>query len=204
MESLIDGLTQQQTEMVNGIIEILLGVRDIQNRTELARIQINKFKKESINFNYGMFLSRLGLDNNEEPIAMDIKTQPTHRIHTESIEATLSNKYNVDLDIYEYPSHIELKRIVVPIESRGKGIGSKVMNDLIKYSNNIKKDIFTTPSSDFGGSKSRLIQFYKSFGFKSNSGSSRDFRSKESMVKLNKINESIRLKSIMNKFKNQH
>ena len=78
-------ITQQQTEMVNGIIKILLGVKDIENRTELARKQIDGFKKEGIKFNYALFLSKLGLDNNDEPVAMDIKTQPTHRVHTENI-----------------------------------------------------------------------------------------------------------------------
>lgn len=202
MELPISGLTQQQTEMVNGIIKILLGVKDIENRTELARKQIDGFKKEGIKFNYALFLSKLGLDNNDEPVAMDIKTQPTHRVHTENIEAKLIDKYEIDLDIYEYPSHIELKRIVVPSEYRGNGIGSKVMDDLIKYSVSKNKPLFTTPSSEFGGSKSRLIQFYKSFGFKPNSGSSRDFRSKESMVRLvESVSKNISLKSILKKIK---
>jgi hypothetical protein len=58
------------------------------------------------------------------------------------------------------------------------------MKDLIKYADSNNKTLFTTPSSDFGGSKTRLVQFYKSFGFKNNKGSNRDFRSKESMVRL--------------------
>jgi len=104
-------------------------------------------------------------------------------LFTEGIESTLSNKYNIDLDVYEYPTHIELKRIVVPEDSRGMGIGTKVLEELIKYSQSVGKPIFTTPSSSFGGSKSRLVQFYKSFGFKPNSGPNRDFSSKESMVR---------------------
>jgi len=107
----------------------------------------------------------------------------------EGIENTLSSKYKVDLDIYEYPNHLELRRVVVPQDQRNKGIGSKVMQDLIKYAQQNNKDIFTTPSSDFGGSKSRLVQFYKSFGFKNNKGSNRDFRSKESMVRLSEGKE---------------
>jgi len=102
----------------------------------------------------------------------------------ENIESNLSNKYKVDLDIYEYPDRLELHRIVVPKEQRGNGVGSKVMKDLIKYADSNNKTLFTTPSSDFGGSKTRLVQFYKSFGFKNNKGSNRDFRSKESMVRL--------------------
>jgi len=100
----------------------------------------------------------------------------------EGIEDELSSKYQIELDIYEFPTHIELKRIIVPKELRGQGIGTNVIKDLIQYAQSIKKPIFTTPSSSFGGNESRLTKFYKSFGFKSNSGSNRDFRSRESMV----------------------
>jgi tRNA nucleotidyltransferase/poly(A) polymerase/mannose-6-phosphate isomerase-like protein (cupin superfamily)/GNAT superfamily N-acetyltransferase len=107
----------------------------------------------------------------------------------EGIESNLEKKYGVDLDVYEYPTHLELRRIVVPQDKRGQGIGSKVMDDLIKYAKSNKKDLFTTPDSSFGGSKSRLVQFYKSFGFKDNKGSNRDFRSKETMVRLSEGQE---------------
>jgi GNAT superfamily N-acetyltransferase len=126
------------------------------------------------------------MDNHEKEMKK-LRTQLDKQqkdVYGEGIENTLSNKHKVDLDIYEYPTHLELRRIVVPHDQRGKGIGSKVMQDLIKYAQQNNKDLFTTPSSDFGGSKSRLVQFYKSFGFKDNKGSNRDFRSKESMVRL--------------------
>ena len=127
------------------------------------------------------------MDNHEKELKrLRVKLDKQQKdVYGEGIEDTLSNKHKVDLDIYEYPTHLELRRIVVPQDQRGQGIGSKVMQDLIKYAQSNKKDLFTTPSSDFGGSKSRLIQFYKSFGFKDNKGSNRDFRSKESMVRLN-------------------
>lgn len=100
----------------------------------------------------------------------------------ENIESNLEKKYGVEVDIYEYTDYIELSKVVVPKESRGSGIGTKFMNDLINYAKAKNKDIFLTPSSDFGGSKGRLIQFYKGFGFKNNKGKYRDFRSKNSMV----------------------
>jgi ribosomal protein S18 acetylase RimI-like enzyme len=100
----------------------------------------------------------------------------------ENIENHLEKKYGVEADIYEFGDYIELSKVVVPKESRGSGIGTKFMNDLIKYAKAKNKDIFLTPSSDFGGSKGRLIQFYKGFGFKPNKGRDRDFRSKNTMV----------------------
>jgi GNAT superfamily N-acetyltransferase len=133
------------------------------------------------------------MDNHEKEMKK-LRTQldkQQKKVYGEGIENTLSNKHKVDLDIYEYPTHLELRRIVVPQDQRGKGIGSKVMQDLIKYAQQNNKDLFTTPSSDFGGSKSRLVQFYKSFGFKDNKGSNKDFRSRESMVRLSENHDVI-------------
>lgn len=84
MNGRIPNLTDDQTEMVKGIAQILLGVKDLDNRMELAKDQIQKFKDEQIVFNYAGFLSMAGLDNSEEDVYMDIKTQPTHRVHKES------------------------------------------------------------------------------------------------------------------------
>lgn len=84
MTELIPNLTASQTQMVRGIAQILLGVKDLDNRMELAKDQIQKFKEEQIIFNYAGFLSMAGLDNSDEDVYMDIKTQPTHRVHKES------------------------------------------------------------------------------------------------------------------------
>jgi len=100
----------------------------------------------------------------------------------EGIGDKLEAKYGVEADVYEYGDYIELSKVVVPKDKRGSGIGTKFMDDLIKYAESTNKDIFLTPSSDFGGSKGRLIQFYKGFGFKPNSGKHRDFRSRNTMV----------------------
>ena len=111
-------------------------------------------------------------------------TTPEYKFESviaEALDSHLGKKHGVELDVYEYPEYLEIHRIVVPKEKRSEGIGTKVMNDIITYAKKNKKDVFLTPSSDFGGSKGRLIQFYKSFGFKDNKGGTRDFRSKESM-----------------------
>lgn len=61
-------LTGDQREMVNGIVDILLQVKDLDNRMEMAKQQIQNFKDENINFNYAWFLSAAGLDNKDEPV----------------------------------------------------------------------------------------------------------------------------------------
>jgi GNAT superfamily N-acetyltransferase len=70
--------------------------------------------------------------------------------------------------------------MVVPKEDRNKGIGSKAM-DLIKShadEHGLKLDL--TPSTHFGGTKSKLIKFYKRHGFKRNKS---DFTSSEDMIR---------------------
>lgn len=101
---------------------------------------------------------------------------------SENLEDKLSYKYNIDLEIYEYDNYIELKKIVVPKDKRGEGIGSDVIQELIEYCRENDKDLFVTPSSAFGGNVNKLTKFYKSFGFKNNKGKYRDFRSMESLV----------------------
>lgn len=96
------------------------------------------------------------------------------------------DELGVNFDVYEFNDYIELTRIVVPKEDRNKGIGTEILSKLIKFADKVKKDIFLTPSSDFGGSKTRLVDFYKQFGFKPNIGSRRDFRSKETMIRLSR------------------
>lgn len=70
---------------------------------------------------------------------------------------------------------LELSRIVVPKESRNLGVGSQVMNDLKEFADATGRRVELTPSADFGGSKSRLHDFYQRFGFVDNKGSNKDY-----------------------------
>lgn len=111
------------------------------------------------------------------------------------IEDILQNKYGEflkGLDIYETKTSLILSKIIVKDEFRGTGIGSKVMGDLIGYADSNKQIIALTPSSDFGGNKNRLIQFYKSFGFKHNKGQYKHFGFRDSMIRYPKTNENIK------------
>ena len=57
----ISELNYDEKPMINGIIDILLQVKDKDNRMEIANSQIEIFKKEDINFNYEEFLKKCGL-----------------------------------------------------------------------------------------------------------------------------------------------
>lgn len=108
------------------------------------------------------------------------------------IEKILTDKYSdylVGLDIYEDSKSLKLSRIVIKDEFKGKGIGSDIMNDLITYADNNKKIVTLTPSSDFGGNKNRLVQFYKRFGFKPNKGVHKSYEYMDSMIRWPKMSE---------------
>jgi hypothetical protein len=102
------------------------------------------------------------------------------------IEDILNKKYGESLDqlwIKENDFGLVLSAIVINKEARNSGIGSKVMTDLIEYSEQTNKIIALTPSSSYGGAKGRLTSFYKSFGFAMNKGGNKDFRFMEVMIR---------------------
>jgi len=108
------------------------------------------------------------------------------------VENELISKYSdclKGLDIYENKTSLRLSRIIVKEECRGSGIGTNIMNDLVEYADKNKQIITLTPSSDFGGNKNRLIQFYKRFGFKHNKGVHKSFEYTDSMIRYPKLNE---------------
>jgi len=103
-----------------------------------------------------------------------------------TIEDILQEKYDKylkALDIYENKTSLRLTKIIVKPEYRGEGTGKKIMTDLINYADENKQIIVLTPSSDFGGNKNRLIQFYKSFGFKHNKGIHINFEYSDTMIR---------------------
>ena len=57
----ISELGYDEKPMIEGIIDILLQVKDVENRRSIANSQIEIFKKEDINFDYKDFLKRCEL-----------------------------------------------------------------------------------------------------------------------------------------------
>ena len=108
------------------------------------------------------------------------------------IEKYLEDKYKpelIGLDIYEDGKSIKLSRIVINPDFRDKGVGTSILNDLINYADKTKKIITLTPSSDFGGNKNRLVQFYKKFGFKMNNGVHKSYEYMDTMIRWPRLNE---------------
>lgn len=91
---------------------------------------------------------------------------------------------NVNASLHDYKAgHTVLSNINVPKEFRGNGYASGFMDDLTKLADRDKTTLALSPSSDFGSSKSRLIDFYKKYGFVPNKGKNIDFTISESMIR---------------------
>jgi GNAT superfamily N-acetyltransferase len=102
----------------------------------------------------------------------------------------IEDKYGITIDLTgdTKKGDLTLSRIEVPKEQRGKEIGTKAMEDIIKYADENNKRIALTPSTDFGGtSVKRLKEFYKKFGFIENTGKNKDFTTKETMYRNPKV-----------------
>jgi predicted GNAT family acetyltransferase len=100
------------------------------------------------------------------------------------LQSDLSKKFNVDVSLGPQGDAIELSKIVVPKDSRGTGVGTAAMDELIRYADENGKRIVLSPSTDFGASSvARLKQFYKRFGFVENTGRNKDFSTRESMYR---------------------
>lgn len=78
---------------------------------------------------------------------------------------------------------ILVKAIVIDPDYREQGIGTKVMQAIIDYSDLTGKPLALTPSRQYGGTVSRLTDWYKGLGFIPNKGKKRDFRLPETMVR---------------------
>lgn len=89
----------------------------------------------------------------------------------------------VDSFVAENDQRIVVSKVIVPKSERGQGTGSEFMADVCDLADRTGRRVDLTPSSDYGGSKGRLVEFYKRFGFVENKGRNRDFEVSESMYR---------------------
>ena len=69
-------LNPNQKEMVDGIVDMLNQIKDIDNRQDIALDRIEDFKKEGIVFDYNEFLERCGL----EPVDIEEALTPMQKL----------------------------------------------------------------------------------------------------------------------------
>jgi len=83
-----------------------------------------------------------------------------------------------------HDNHIAINAIIIPKDSRGEGIGSKIMQEITNYADKHKKIIVLDPSTDFGATSiNRLKKFYSRFGFVKNSGRKKNFQFSQAMIR---------------------
>ena len=105
---------------------------------------------------------------------------------TADLATELSEKYGVELELQENETDnsISVPKIVVPKDQRKKGVGTKVMEEVVAYADSTGKRLVLTPSTSFGAtSVKRLVDFYKSLGFVENKGKNKDFTIRDSMYR---------------------
>lgn len=89
----------------------------------------------------------------------------------------------LDLSGRPEQGYVVVDRIQIHADDRGKGLGRKLMEDLIALSDERGWALALTPSDFAGASVPRLKKFYKSLGFVTNSGSNKDFRTRETLIR---------------------
>jgi len=131
VENNIKGLTNDQKQMVDGIIDIVKKVVDINNRKVIAKDMIDKFKKEKIEFDYNKFLKLCGLKSDSKEEA------------TEATGSGSSGAYSAPLFSSEEsdPDKVEAKEATGTGSSGGFVSPINFSNEFMKKSNAEKKSL---------------------------------------------------------------
>lgn len=80
-------------------------------------------------------------------------------------------------------SYVSLSKVFIPKEQRGKGLGKKIMADIVAEADRNGWRMSLTPDGEWGSSVTRLKKFYGEFGFVANKGRAKDYRTQDSMVR---------------------
>ncbi len=162
-------------------------IRENVSKKDAAKSLVNLTSEKSNEQKQAEFEERTQTFEEQDIEPVDIKSgfvPMEEDIDAKSLSKNIEDKYNVKLDLFETDKDISLSKIVVPKETRGKGIGTSAMEEIINYADINNKRILLTPSTDFGGtSVDRLKEFYKGFGFVENKGKNKDFTTKETMYR---------------------
>ncbi|MFK7235142.1 GNAT family N-acetyltransferase [Acinetobacter baumannii] len=121
----------------------------------------------------------------DKGISFNQSATPEQTVSVDEFAKSIKKQYGIELGLKGSPSSnvLSLHKIVVPEAMRNQGNGTKAMQDIIRYADSQNKTIALTPSSDFGGNKSRLTSFYKKLGFVENKGRNKDYEISESMYR---------------------
>lgn len=118
-----------------------------------------------------------------------MKTYSQFIQESQKVLNTIDRKYsrrhpgvNIDASYDKATNRIRVNQLFVPPDQQGKGIGTRIMKGLGKYAdkNNMQISLNQDPDK---GKKAKLAKFYKSHGFQSNRGKSRDFTTRDTHIR---------------------
>lgn len=118
----------------------------------------------------------------------EIISESVERATVVAFSQNIKAKYELEkLSLSVHGTNLHLGMMVVPSNDRKSGVGTQVMNDLCAFADRNKLTITLSPASvsdSIGASSStRLIAFYKRFGFVENKGRNKDYSVSESMYR---------------------
>ncbi|MCK0923740.1 GNAT family N-acetyltransferase [Acinetobacter pittii] len=123
--------------------------------------------------------------NTDKGTSFNQSATPEQTISVDDFVKGIKKQYGIELGLKGSQSSnvLSLHKIIVPEAMRNQGTGTNAMQDIINYADSQNKTIALTPSSDFGGNKTRLTGFYKKLGFVENKGRNKDYEISESMYR---------------------
>jgi len=105
-----------------------------------------------------------------------------YKAELRELRDNLVDKYGLDkLNVTSGNGVMDLNLIVSG--EKGRGNGTKALKELMDFADRKGLTMALTPSSDFGGSKARLTDYYKRLGFVENKGRNKDYEISESMYR---------------------
>lgn len=103
-----------------------------------------------------------------------------------NLQSKIQNQYDAKVSISLSGNKIEIAKIIVNSDNRNNGVGTNIILDIVNFADSNKLTIVLTPSSDFGGNKTKLISFYKKFNFVENKGKNKDYEISDTMYRHHK------------------
>lgn len=120
-----------------------------------------------------------GMDGESQVLGQERKVESARELQ----QRLISENEGVKISLRGSGEIAVLDKIIVPEDKRGSGLGTNLLNQINQWADENNKTIALTPSSDFGGTVSRLKKLYKSLGFVENKGKNKDYEISESMYR---------------------
>jgi len=119
-----------------------------------------------------------------KPFLLFLEQEESHDSDFEKLRSHLDSMgIRHSIGNHKRSNSISVYAIAVPKEKRNSGIGTSAMRAITAHADKHAKKVTLSPSADFGGSKARLMPFYKRLGFVENKGRNKDYSISDTMYR---------------------